>query len=252
VYKISGIIIAKNEQNLIKGALESLSFCDEIIVIDNESKDRTKEIAQKHKAKVYEFKSDSFSEMRNYGLSVATYDWILYLDADERISEELKESIKNILADGSKHSAFFLKRRNYYFGKNEWPYVEKLERFFKKEKLKEWKGKLHESPVIDGDVGELEGHILHLTHRDLESMVEKTIQWSETEALLRYNAGHPDVAWWRFPRVMISAFLSSYIKQRGYKAGAIGVIESMYQAFSIFITYAKLWELQHNQKAKNK
>jgi len=116
--------------------------------------------------------------------------------------------------------------------------------------LKGWKGQLHESPIIEGSIGELDGYIFHFTHRDLESMLDKTIEWSSVEALLRYNSGHPQITWWRFPRVMITAFLNSYIKQQGFRAGAVGVVESMYQSFSMFITYAKLWELQHNVKLK--
>ena len=82
-------------------------------------------------------------------------------------------------------------------------------------------------------------------------MLNKTIEWSSAEAMLRYNAGHPQMTWWRFPRVMLTAFFDSYIKQQGFRAGAIGLIESIYQSFSIFITYAKLWELQRNAKLKN-
>jgi hypothetical protein len=117
--------------------------------------------------------------------------------------------------------------------------------------LKGWKGKLHESPIVDGEIGKInEGFILHFTHRDLESMLSKTIEWSTQEALLRYNSGHPQMTWWRFPRVMLTTFFDSYIRQGGYKAGATGIVESMYQSFSMFVTYAKLWELQN--QAKNK
>lgn len=249
--KISAIIIAKNEEKMIKEALESLSFCDEIIVVDNGSQDKTKEISQKY-AKVYDYETKSFADLRNFGLSKAEGDYVLYLDTDERISEELKKSIKKVLSEDSEYAGFKLLRKNYYFGENEWPHVEKLERLFKKEKLKKWQGDLHESPVVEGKIGELEGYMYHFTHRDLESMLEKTISWSQTDALLRYNSNHPKMTWWRFPRVMITAFLNSYIKQRGYKAGTVGIIESIYQAFSAFITYAKLWELQRNLELKNK
>ena len=246
--RITGVIIAKNEEKMIAEALNSLSFCDEILVIDNGSTDKTKEIAEKKGAKVYELKVNDFSELRNFALGKATGDWILYLDADERIDSDLKDSIKKNILNSSGYSAFALKRKNYYFGNHEWPYIEKMERLFKKDKLKEWKGKLHESPVIEGKVGQLDGFILHFTHRDLESMLNKTIEWSTQEALLRYNSGHPRMTWWRFPRVMASGFLSSYIKQEGYKAGVTGIVESIYQAFSMFITYAKLWELQKLNK----
>jgi glycosyltransferase involved in cell wall biosynthesis len=244
--KISGIIIAKNEAKMIGDALDSLSFCDEIIVIDNDSVDKTREVAESHGAKVYELNSRDFSELREFGLRHAQGDWVLYLDADERVDEILKESIQKAISENLEYSAYFLKRKNYYFGKHEWPKIEKMERLFNKESLKGWKGKLHESPIFEGGAGQLDGFILHFTHRDLESMLNKTIDWSSAEALLRYNAGHPKMTWWRFPRVMTTAFLNSYIKQKGYKAGVVGVVESMYQAFSAFIAYAKLWELQNS------
>jgi glycosyltransferase involved in cell wall biosynthesis len=243
--KITAILITRNEEKMIIDALESVSFCDEIIVIDNNSVDLTKDNSEKHGAKVYEIKSNDFSELRNFGLSKAESEWVLYIDADERINDELKDSIKKNIAKNSKYSAFLLKRKNFYFGKHEWPKIEKMERLFKKDNLTKWQGKLHESPIVDGEIGEIkDGFILHFTHRDLESMLNKTIEWSTQEAMLRYNNGHPQMTWWRFPRVMLTAFFDSYIKKGGYKAGAVGVVESVYQAFSMFITYAKLWELQ--------
>ncbi len=242
--KISAIIIARNEEKMIGDALESVSFCDEIIIIDNGSIDKTKEIAEKAGAKVYEVKTNDFSELRNFGLSKSDCEWVLYLDADERIDVELKDSIKKEIEDSS-NAAFLLRRKNFYFGKHEWPKIEKMPRLFKKDKLTKWQGKLHESPIVDGEIGEIkDGFILHFTHRDLESMLNKTIEWSTQEAMLRYNNGHPQMTWWRFPRVMLTAFFDSYIKQGGYKAGAVGLVESVYQSFSMFITYAKLWELQ--------
>ena len=75
-------------------------------------------------------------------------------------------------------------------------------------------------------------------------MVEKTNKWSESEAELRYKAGHPEMSWWRFLRVMFTAFTDSYFKEKGYKSGTAGLVEAVFQSFSMFITYAKLWEKQ--------
>jgi hypothetical protein len=150
----------------------------------------------------------------------------------------------------SKYSAFRLSRKNFYFGDHGWPYIEHLERLFVRENLEGWKGILHESPIIKGEIGDMDGFLIHFTHMDLESMLNKTIDWSDKEALLRYNQNHPKMSWWRFPRVMFTAFFNSYISQRGYKAGTAGIVESMYQAFSMFITYAKLWELQQTMRYK--
>jgi len=249
--KLSGIIIARNEEAMIGEALKSIAFCDEIIVIDNSSSDRTKDIAEKLGAKVYEIKSNDFSQLRNFGLSKAENNWALYLDADERVDENLTAAIKKNIENGSKISAYLVRRKNFYFGKHEWPKIEKMPRLFQKIKLQGWQGELHESPIVEGEITEIkEGFILHFTHRDLASMLNKTIEWSTQEALLRYNSGHPQMTWWRFPRVMLTAFFDSYIKQGGFKAGATGIVESMYQSFSMFVTYAKLWELQN--KVKNK
>lgn len=256
--RISGVVIVKNEENMIADCLDSLSFCDEIIVVDGGSEDRTAEIAQKMGAKVFGFKTDDFSSMRNFGRDKAKNDWILYVDADERVTASLSENIKYQISlrlrsgqaniKDSDMTAYKIKRKNFYLGNYEWPYIEKIERLFKKDRLKEWVGQLHETPVINGKVGELEGFLLHYTHRDLTSMLSKTIEWSRIEAKLRFDKNHPKMTWWRFPRVMITAFINPYITQKGWKAGIVGFIESMYQAFSAFITYARLWEMQNNIK----
>lgn len=255
--RISVIVIAKNEEKMIADCLDSVSFCDEIIVIDTGSKDRTSEIAKRMGALVFKYITDDFSDMRNFGLRKAANEWVLYVDADERAAPELISGIKHqaLGVEKSDISAYEIKRKNFYFGNHEWPYIEKIERLFRKDALKGWKGKLHESPIFEGRSEELSGFLLHYTHRDLTSMLEKTIEWAKIEAELRFNANHPKMIWWRFPRVMLTAFLGSYIKQRGYKAGTAGFIESIYQSFSIFITYARLWELQNapeNQKSKIK
>lgn len=245
--KISGVIIAKNASKTISKTLESLQFCDEIIVIDNISTDKTKEVAKKFNAKIYEFKSTSFADLRNEGLRKAKEEWILYVDSDEEVSKELKKNLLKEIANTS-YSAFKVKRKNFYLGMHLWPYVENLERLFKKDTLKDWYGVLHETPRIQGTIGILDGYLYHYTHSDLSEMVEKTNEWSEIEAALRFDARHPRMTWWRFPRVMITAFYDSYFRQGGFKAGTAGIIESIYQAFSIFVTYAKLWELQEIKK----
>jgi hypothetical protein len=94
---------------------------------------------------------------------------------------------------------------------------------------------------------QIESPIQHFTHRNLSQMVRKTNEWSLFEAKLRLESKHPQLAPWRFLRVMGTEFINSYVKNKGYKNGVYGLIEGMYQAFSIFITYAKLWELQQRK-----
>lgn len=242
--KISAIIIARNEEENIKQCIENLKFVDEIVVVDNKSKDKTVQIAKKQGAKAYEVPGLDFSYLRNIGKEKAKGEWLFYIDADERVSKELLEEIKKVIAKSGKFSAFSLVRKNYFFGKP-WPKKEEMIRLIKKDKLLGWQGSLHETPIVIGKVGKLKSVLYHYTHNDLSSMVKKTNEWSEIEAQIRYRSGHPVMSWWRFFRVMFSSFLSSYIKDGGFKTGAVGLVESIYQAFSTFITYAKLWEKQN-------
>lgn len=246
--RISAVILSKDSEELIKDCIDSVKFCDEIIVVDAGSRDKTVNIALGKGAKVINSEPGNYALSRNLGLKKASYEWILYVDTDERVTKQLRDNIKSQTSNlKSNIVAYRIKRKNFYFGNHEWPYVEKLERLFRKENLKGWYGKIHESPIIEGKVGTLDGYLLHYTHRNLSSMVEKTLEWSKIEAELRFRANHPKMTWWRFPRVMTTAFLDSFVRQEGYKAGVIGLIESMYQSFSIFVTYARLWELQRKK-----
>lgn len=249
--KLSVIILTKNSENDIADCIESVkSLTDEIIVIDDNSTDRTADLARHLGARVEicDDKSLNFAKRRDLGLKKTKSKWIIYIDSDERVNKELKESILKVINERvSEYQAYKLHRKNYYLGKHEWPHIELLERLFIKPSLKGWKGDVHETPLVEGKVGQLNGFLLHYTHKDLASMVDKTISWSEIEARLRFEAHHPPVVWWRLPRVMLTAFYNSYISQKGYKAGTAGLIESIYQAFSMFITYARLWEMQQQK-----
>ncbi len=248
---IDAIIIAKNAENLLQDCLESLSFCTKIVLIDGGSSDNTVEIAKKHGAAVFEHKVQDFSEMRNFGLKKSDADWVFYIDVDERTTQELAQEIKKIVETNEEsYAAYRIKRKNYYLGNNAWPYIEKLERLFRRERLQEWYGSLHESPRVKGEVGDIPGFMLHYTHRTLTEMLEKTIMWSAVEAKLRFDINHPKMTWWRFIRPMLGTFYEFYIRQGGWRVGTVGVIESVYQVFSIFFTYARLWELQQHDRKK--
>lgn len=252
MHRLSVVIIAGNAESDIEDCLSSVSFADEIIIVLS-STDSTRVIAQKHKAIIVDTQEKSFAEKRNIGFKKATGEWIFYIDTDERTTSELVTSIKDQVSSiKTEYSAFRIKRKNFYLGDTPWPKIEKLERVFRRDRLKGWFGDLHETAHFEGEIGELDGLLLHYTHKNLRQMLEKTIVWSDVEARLRYDAHHPAVYWWRFPRVMLTAFIDSYIKQGGWQVGTVGIIESIYQAFSIFVTYAKLWEMQQDKFQKTK
>lgn len=241
--KISAIIIARDEASRISSCIESVAWADEIIVVDNGSADATMKIAQKNGATVIGEKVHDFSYIRQLGASQVKGEWLLYIDADEIATEELKKEIQQIITGDLGVSAYVIPRQNYYLGKS-WPTRDGMVRLIRKSSLISWEGILHEHAVVKGETGTLKNFFIHDTHRTLQEMVAKTNEWSVFEAKLRFDHHHPAIVGWRLFRVMVTAFVHSYIVQGGWKVGTVGLIESMYQAFSIFITYAKLWEMQ--------
>lgn len=241
------VVLTKNEELCIADCLESVKgFADEILIIDDRSEDRTVEIAKKMGAKTLNYKSESFSDKRNYAMDNAKSNWVLYLDADERATDAFKKEVEVTLGnyrEDNEINGYFIRRNNFYYGQ-EWGFVDKMHRLFYKKKFKTWRGDVHETAEIEGKFGEIENPVIHDTRRSIERMVEKTNSWSEIEAELRFRAHHPKMTVLRFMKIMITGFAQSYFKQNGYKNGTAGIIEAIYQAFSLFITYAKLWERQ--------
>ncbi len=246
---ISVIVIAKNEEARIGKCLDAVTFADELIVLDNSSEDDTAVVAKAKGALVRSFHSGDFAKLRNIAAAEATGEWILYVDADEIVTPELAASIQQKITSGytGKETGFEIHRKNYYLGVL-WPAREWMLRLFRRDAFKEWRGTLHETPIISGETGRITGDLLHDTHRTLKEMVTKTNEWSQSEATLRLKTDHPAITWWRILRVVLTGFWASYIRQGGWRAGTVGWIESMYQGFSMFITYSKLWELQQKNK----
>jgi len=254
--KISVIIIGKNAQSLIKDCLLSVKWADEVIYLDGGSTDKTLEIVKDFKVKVKKQKEKKmdFAAWHNQGIVESKGEWILYLDTDERVTPELKKEILEKINSSGNFTAYAVPRRNILLGKEMrfggwWPDYQI--RLFQRKFLKGWRGRLHEHPVFKGELGYLKNPMVHLTHRDLASMVEKTNQWSEIEAGLLYKSGHPPMTWWRFLTAMGREFWQRGIKLQGWRDGTVGWIEIIYQMFSRFITYAKLWEKQNNEKSRN-
>ncbi len=246
---LSIVVIAKNEENKIKTCLESVKWADEIIVLDNGSTDRTLEVAKQFTDRVFTFKDTDFSTLRNKGMGKAEGDWVLFIDSDERVLFELKEEIKDLISSTDK-SAFALSRRNIIFGYEVkygpfWP--DWVIRLLKKVDFETWVGKVHEYPKFRGKLGYSKNYLLHLTHRDLDQVVLKSLEWSRIDANLRLDSNHPKMSGWRFLRILTSEFFYQGIARKGFFNGTVGVIDSTLQTFSMFMTYVRLWQLQQGK-----
>ncbi len=243
---LSIIILTKNSQDTIKRTLKSIEgFGDEVLVIDSDSNDDTKKIVKGFDIRMVEKKFIDFSDQRNYGIDRTSGEWVLYVDSDEELTEDFKNEVKEIISKTDVMSGYYLQRKTYYFGKD-WGLIDKVQRLFLRKKFIGWYGLVHETPKIEGEFGVISSPINHFTHSNLFQMVNKTNDWSNFEAELRLKSKHPRMTILRFCRIILTGFISSYLNDKGYKNGTKGMIESIYQSFSMFITYAKLWEKQNN------
>lgn len=246
---ISVIVITKNEEDRIEACLESVKWADEIIVADNGSSDNTLKIAKKYTPKIFQYEGSDFAKLRNQSMERASGDWVFYVDADERVLLPLRQEIEGIVKTSSK-SAYAISRKNIIFGqevdygpyKRDW-----MIRLFKKDKFKGWVGQVHEYGTFEGELGYSQNSLLHLTHRNLDQFILKSLEWSRIDARLRLEAGHPRMTKWRFVRILITEIYQQGILRKGFFGGTVGVIDSILQVFCFFMTYVRLWELQQEK-----
>lgn len=250
---ISVVVLTKNEEDRIQACLESVKWANEIIIVDDGSEDETLKIARNYAQKIISSRNADFSERRNQGMEQAHGEWILYLDADERVLKSLKEELQKSV-ENSQNSAYAISRRNIIFGqevsygpyKKDW-----MIRFFKKADFKTWVGKVHEYATFDGNLGYTKNSLLHLTHRSVDHFIFKTLSWSDIYANLLKESNHPKIVSWRLFRILLTESFKQGIIRKGFFSGTIGVIDSILQVFSQFVTYSKLWELQQNVSLKD-
>lgn len=251
---LSAIIITRNEELMISDCLKSLAFADEIIVVDTGNTDKTNAIARKFGANVVPGSGKGYSEFRNNGIKHARGNWILFIDADERVTQELSYEIKDVIQkDQKKFSCYLIPRRNNYLGKfmnyGGWG-GEKIPRLFYKMDLIGYVGDLHEQPKFKGETSALKKSMEHYSHRSLSTMVDKTINFTDFESKLRFINNHPPIKSWRIARVMITEFWLRFIKLQAWRDGTEGVIDGIFQVFNMFVIYVRLWELQY-EKSKS-
>lgn len=246
---ISAIILTKNEQDRINACLESIKWVDEIIIYDNDSTDKTVEIAKKYTDKIFNFKQLDYAKIKNEAFEKTKGDWILYIDADERVLKPLEIEISQLIKD-TKKSSFAISRRNIILGQETkydafWP--DWIIRLVKRESFKGWQGSVHETLTFEGDLGYTKNSFIHLTHRDLDQIILKSLNWSNIDAELRLKSNHPKMSSARFLRILFTELFHQGIIKKGFFNGTVGTIDSILQSFSLFMTYVRLWQLQQSK-----
>ncbi len=248
---LTACIITKNEEAGLADCLNSLDFCSELVVVDSCSTDNTVPLAQAHGAKVLVQPFLGHIKQKQLALDQATQPWVLCIDADERVSQELKTSILQLFAPGEPRLAGYeLSRLSFHLGRwirhGGW-YPDRGIRLARRNACC-WGGyDPHDKLLVDGPTGRLEGDLLHYVFRDLSHNVDKNNFYSSIMARDLAAAGkNPSLL-----KLLVKPwgkFIECYLLKRGFLDGLPGLIIAVGAAYSMFLKFAKLWEIQRLQK----
>jgi glycosyltransferase involved in cell wall biosynthesis len=252
--RVSGFVITYNEESNIRGCLESLSFCDELLVVDSHSTDRTKEIAEQLGARVISRDWPGYLAQKQFASEQCSYDWVLYLDADERITPELRDSILQGLTtcEAEGLAGFEFNRINFFlerwWRRGGW-YPEYRLRLFRKSRAF-WEGAdVHEKVVAKGQVSRLSGEIEHFSFKDLEDQLRRLMKYARL-SVREILETEGKIGFVHLVLNPINRFLKFYLFKQGFREGYAGLIVAVNEAFYTFLKYALAWEEQLKNKRR--
>ncbi|MDJ0625283.1 MAG: tetraacyldisaccharide 4'-kinase [Candidatus Caenarcaniphilales bacterium] len=248
---ISAFIITLNEEENIKNCLESVSFCDEIIVVDSGSIDRTKQIALELGAEVIENEFENYRDQKQFALEQCTNEWVLSLDADERVEKKLYETISNLNLQDNQIDGYSIKRLHWFLGK--WIYHSGLYpdyklRFFKKSKGSFVGANIHEVVSVNGKVDNLNEHLLHYSWKNIQDFLITQIKYADKVAENKFSHGETASLLDILIKFKFS-FFNKYFLRLGFLDRTTGFIVSLILAIATAYKYFRVWEL--NKKFKS-
>lgn len=249
--KISVTVITRNEADDIGDALRSVAWADEIVVVDSESTDETVAIAKGYTDRVVTRPWPGYVAQKNYAASIASHDWILSLDADERVTPALATELKTLVANEPPHAAFRVPRVTWHLNRwirtTDW-YPDRQYRLYDRRRAR-WTGRhVHEDLAVEGSVGTLREELQHFAYRDISDHLETIDRYAAYAARQMQEDGrragffeiavHPPLA-----------FLRNYVLRGGFRDGTTGLVISALNSYYVLVKFAKLWELQRPRRA---
>ncbi len=251
MHPISVIIITHNEEENISPCLESVAWADDLVVVDAQSRDRTAELARKYTSSVYTVAWAGFSETKQFAVDKARNDWILWLDADERVTPELAVEIQAVICgEGKPVVAYEIARKAFFLGKwikhSGW-YPGYVKRLFRKQSARFSSMRVHEQLEINGEVGRLKSHLIHYTDRTLYHYFLKFNSYTTLAAMDMDQTGKKASIIDLILRPPFM-FFKMFLLRRGFLDGMHGLVLSLLSASYVFAKYAKLWELHSKRE----
>jgi glycosyltransferase involved in cell wall biosynthesis len=244
--EFSAVIITRNEERRLEPALQSVDgLASEIVVVDSFSTDGTVRLAKKYTDLVFERAWTNFADQKNFANDRASCPWILSLDADERVSPELREELSELKRTDPECTGFSIPRRVFYLGRwirhSGW-YPDRKLRLFRKDKAR-WEGEhVHEKLVVAGRIEKLSGAIHHFTYRNISDHLARINKFSDLGAHKLY-ARKKKARWYHFVFLPGFRFFRAYVLKLGFLDGFPGLVISTLTGYAVFARYAKLREI---------
>ena len=247
---LSVVIITKNEEGNLGRCLDSVAFADEIIVVDSHSTDRTLEIAAAHDARICTTDWHGYGPAKRLGVDQATQEWVLSIDADEVVTPELAAEIEAIVASGDARNGFIIKRRTNFLGR--WIchcgwYPDPVLRLFRRSKGNVNEAVVHEAVEVEGEVGRLDGELLHYSYPTMELYLAKSNIYTTLGAQEAFRRGRR-ARWYDLVFRPIASFITHYLVRQGFRDGIEGLIISVMSSAAVFTKYVKLRHLGRSRR----
>jgi glycosyltransferase involved in cell wall biosynthesis len=246
VVRLTGMVVCKNEAARIGACLDSLAFCDEILVIDSGSTDGTLDIIHNTRARLLERPFLSMNDQKEYGREMSQGTWVLNLDADEVVTHALQEEIGRVVSEERGFGAYRIPFRNHF--RSVWVrrsgyYPDPHVRLVRRDRAR-WDREVpvHDVVRVDGPIGSLEGHIDHYSFDSIADFIAKSCDYADRFARRAFAEGRR-AGWWTIGIHTLGRFLKAYVLKAGFLEGALGITISGLQAYEVFQKYVRLWEL---------
>lgn len=243
---LSVVVLTKNEEKNIRECLESVAgWADELIVVDDESTDKTTDIARSYTDRIITRKMDIEGRHRNAAYVLSKNLWVLSLDADERVTEELKAEIASVLNGSTEYNGFTIPRRNFignYWVKYGGWYPSPQLKLFRKDKFRYEEVGVHPRAFMDDPCGHLKSDIIHYSYRNIEDFLSKLNNQTTREAQKWFGQNKP-MRLVRFLWRSIDRFLRTYVGRQGWRDGFMGFVIAYYASLYQFISYLKYREI---------
>jgi len=243
--KVTALVPTFNEEEVIRDCLESLRWADEVFVVDSFSTDQTAAIAREYGARVVQHEYVNSAVQKNWAIPQAAHPWVLLVDADERVPPELRDEILGILAGLPAHEGYWIRRANHFLGRRMnhggWE-TDKVVRLFRRDSARYEDREVHAEIDLAGPLPILEHPLFHYSFRSFSQYWRKMQLYSDWGASQMWKEGKRS-GWISIGLRPVQRFLKMYIARLAFLDGMHGLVLSMLGAFTVFLKYAKLWEI---------